>query len=185
MCGDVLPILEFNQIGHVQMKLFDSTPRLLSGLASAALALFLISPPASAQSAGAFSSLAGTWSGSGTVYVADGNSERIRCRATYNVGADGSTMQQNLRCASDSYKFELSTDIRSNGGNVSGYWSEATRNLNGTLEGRGGNGEFDVLVSANGFAAELNLRVSGAKQTIVMNSKNTELRGLNINLSKS
>ena len=75
--------------------------------------------------------------------------------------------------------------IHSSGSNVVGYWSEATRNLNGTLEGSGSNGEFNVLVSANGFAAELNLRVSGGKQTIVMNSKNTDLRGLNISLSRS
>ncbi len=173
------------------MKLFDSLPRPLTGLAGAALALFLISAPASAQTpaeaatGGTFAGLGGNWSGAGTIFVADGGSERIRCRGTYNVGADGSTLQQSLRCASDSYKFELSTDIKSNGGSVTGYWSETTRNLNGTLEGSGRNGQFNVLVSANGFAAELNLTLSGGKQTIVMSSKNTDLRGLNISMSKS
>ena len=66
-----------------------------------------------------------------------------------------------------------------------GYWSEATRNINGTLEGSGSNGEFSVLVTANGFAAELSMKVAGGKQTIVMSSKNTDLRGLNISMSKS
>jgi len=167
------------------MNLFAMLPRLATGAASTALAVFLISSPVHAQSAGAFAGLGGNWSGTGTIFVADGGSERIRCRATYNVGADGMTMQQNLRCASDSYKFELTTDIKSNGANVTGYWSEATRNINGTLEGSGGNGEFSVLVSANGFSAELSLKVAGGKQTIVMNSKNTDLRGLNISMSKS
>jgi len=166
------------------MKLFDLLPRLPTGVTSAAVALFLISSPVHAQS-GAFAGLAGNWSGTGTILVADGSSERIRCRATYNVGGDGTTLQQNLRCASDSYKFELTTDIHSSGSNVSGYWSEASRNINGTLEGSGANGEFSVLVSANGFAAQLNLKVSGGKQTIVMSSKNTDLRGLNISMSKS
>jgi hypothetical protein len=173
------------------MNLFDSLPRPLTGLAGAAVALFLISSPASAQSpaeaaaSGTFAGFGGNWSGTGTITVADGGSERIRCRATYTVGAGNMTLQQNLRCASDSYKFELTTDIKSNGGNVTGYWTEVTRNLNGTLDGTGSNGEFNVLVSANGFAAELNLRLSGGKQTIVMSSKNTDLRGLNISMSKS
>ena len=174
------------------MNLFDSLPRPLTGLAGAALALFLISSPASAQSpaeaaaaSGTFAGLGGNWSGTGTIFVADGGSERIRCRATYSVGAGNMTLQQNLRCASDSYKFELTTDIKSSGGNVTGYWTETTRNLNGTLDGTGSNGQFNVLVSANGFAAELALTVSGGKQTIVMSSKNTDLRGLNISMSKS
>ena len=168
------------------MKLFDSIPRFLAGAACTAFALSLLSAPAHAQAGGTFAGLAGNWAGTGTILVADGSSERIRCRGTYTVGAGGSTLQQTLRCASDSYKFELSTDIHSSdGGNVSGLWSETTRNLNGTLEGRGSNGEFDVLVSANGFAAELNLKVSGARQTIAISSKNTDLRGLNISLTRS
>ena len=172
------------------MNLFDSLPRQMTGFAGAALALFLIASPASAQSpadatGGTFAGLGGNWSGTGTIMVADGGSERIRCRATYTVGAGNMTLQQNLRCASDSYKFELSTDIKSNGSNVTGYWTETTRNLNGTLDGSGSNGQFNVLVTANGFAAELSLTLSGGKQTIVMSSKNTDLRGLNISMSKS
>jgi len=167
------------------MKLFASLPRLSTGVTGAAFALLLISSPVHAQAAGIFAGLGGNWSGTGTIFVADGGSENIRCRAIYTVGPDSMTLQQNLRCASDSYKFELTTDIKSSGGNVTGYWSEATRNINGTLEGSGGNGQFNVLVSANGFAAELSLVVSGGRQTINMSSKNTDLRGLKISLSKS
>ena len=94
-------------------------------------------------------------------------------------------MQQSLRCASDSYKFELSSDVRGSGGNLSGIWSEASRGVNGTLSGRGSNGNFEVLVEANGFAANLYLKVSGNKQTITINSKNTDLRGVNVSLTRS
>jgi len=167
------------------MKLFDSLPRLSTGVTGAAFALLLISSPVHSQSGGIFAGLGGSWSGTGTIFVADGGSENIRCRATYTVGADNMTLQQNLRCASDSYKFELTTDIKSNGSNVTGYWSEATRNINGTLDGSGSNGQFNVLVTANGFAAELSLAVTGGKQTINMTSKNTDLRGRKISLSKS
>jgi hypothetical protein len=40
-----------------------------------------------------------------------GESERIRCRATDAVNGDGSGLNQNLVCASDSYKFELKASI--------------------------------------------------------------------------
>jgi len=167
------------------MKLYDSRPRLSTGVTCAAFALLLISSPVHSQSGGTFAGLGGNWSGTGTIFVADGGSEAIRCRATYTVGTDNMTLKQNLSCASDSYKFELTTDIKSNGGNVTGYWDEATRNIHGTLDGSGSNGQFNVLVSANGFAAELSLVVSGGKQTISMSSKNTDLRGLKISMSKS
>ena len=166
------------------MKLFDFSLRPLIGAACVAFALFAASSPASAQ-AGMFTSLAGDWTGTGTITVADGGSERIRCRASYKVNATGANMEQVLRCASDSYKFELSSSVQSSGGNVYGNWSEASRNINGTLEGKGSTGSFDVLVSANGFAASLSLRVSGGKQTIAISSKNTDLRGVNISLAKS
>lgn len=165
------------------MKLFDLPLRSLMSAACIAFALFAVSSPAHAQ-AGMFSSLAGDWAGSGTITVADGSSERIRCRATYKVDATGATMDQVLRCASDSYKFELSSSVQSSGSSVYGNWSEASRNINGTLQGKGSNGAFEVLVSANGFAADLSLRASGGKQTIAISSKNTDLRSVNITLTR-
>src|SRR6202521_149377 len=68
------------------------------------IGLSLTAPSAYAQSA-PFAGMAGAWSGGGRVDLQDGTSERIRCRATYAVGGGGSTMQQQLRCASDSYRF--------------------------------------------------------------------------------
>ena len=153
------------------------------GAVCVAFTLFVGSPSAHAQS-GMFTSLAGEWSGAGTILVADGGSERIRCRASYKVDASGANMDQVLRCASDSYRFELTSNVRSSGGSLYGNWSEASRNINGTLEGRGSNGSFEVLVQANGFAASLLLRASGNKQSIVISSQNTDLRGVNINLTR-
>ncbi len=81
-------------------------------------------PPANAQS-GPFSALAGSWSGGGKINFSDGSSDRLRCRATYAVGGGGSSAQLTLRCASDSYNFNLSSNITSQGGAVSGTWSES------------------------------------------------------------
>ena len=44
---------------------------------------------ASYAQSGPFAGMAGNWSGGGTVTLDDGSSERLRCRATYAVGAGG------------------------------------------------------------------------------------------------
>src|ERR1700674_1894979 len=98
-----------------------------------AISLCLIAPSAYAQAAAPFAGMAGSWSGGGRIDLQDGTSERIRCRASYAVGGGGSTMQQQLRCASDSYRFDVSSTVESRAGSLSGSWSELTRNLTGQI----------------------------------------------------
>ena len=74
-----------------------------------------------------FLGLSGHWSGAGTVTMANGATERIRCKAAYAVNATGKAVQQTLRCASDSYRVEISSNVISEGGSLSGSWAEATR----------------------------------------------------------
>jgi hypothetical protein len=132
---------------------------------------------------GPFAGFDGAWSGTGTVALSDGSTERIRCKADYKVDGTGMGLKQTLRCASDSYKFDLSSDVISNDGRISGYWSEASRNVNGSLQGTAGGGQIEVFVEAAGFAANLVLRSNGAKQTVQINSKG-EIRGVNITMVK-
>ena len=120
--------------------------------------------PSHAQS-GPFAGMAGRWSGGGTVTLDDGSSERIRCRATYAVS--GPNMEMTLTCASDAYKFNLQANVAARGSDVSGTWSEASRNVSGTLQGRGG-GNFQVVASAAGFNANISLHTSGNKQSVTM-----------------
>ncbi len=96
-------------------------------MATATCALYLLCEPVSAQST-EFALLAGAWTGSGSIALSDGSTERLRCRAIYRV--EGAGLQQSLRCASDSYKFELSSDLISQGSRISGTWSESSRGLN-------------------------------------------------------
>src|SRR5580692_6287448 len=125
----------------------------------AAVALFAASVFSSASHAqsGAFSGMAGNWSGGGTVTLDDGSSERIRCRASYAVGEGGNGLNQTLTCASDSYRFNLASNVVSQGGTLSGTWSESSRGVQGTLEGRGGSGNFQVVATAPGFSANISL----------------------------
>lgn len=152
--------------------------------AGVATALLLSVSAGHAQS-GPFSGFNGAWSGTGTVSLSDGSTERIRCRASYKVDGSGNGLRQTLRCASDSYKFDLSSDVTSSqSGNVTGTWSEASRNINGNLNGKAGGGQIDVFVEAAGFAASITLTTRGNKQNVSISSKG-EIRGVSINMTKS
>jgi hypothetical protein len=155
-------------------------------LAITAATLFAIlapSSPSHAQS-GPFAGMAGAWSGGGTITLDDGSTERIRCRATYAVGGDGNGLNQSLTCASDSYRFNLSSHVVSNGGSLSGTWSESSRGVSGSLDGRGSNGNFQVVASAPGFTSNISLRTTGNRQSVVIRS-DSQFRSASISLSRS
>jgi hypothetical protein len=140
-----------------------------------------VSPsPGQAQS-GPFAGIAGRWAGGGIVTLDDGSKERIRCRASYAVSRANMTMT--LTCASDAYKFELSANVVDEGGGVTGTWTEANRGVSGTLQGRGGGGNFDVVASAAGFNANISLRTAGNRQSVTMRA-DSQFRAASISLSK-
>jgi hypothetical protein len=139
--------------------------------------------PGYAQSGGPFAGMAGNWSGGGTVTLDDGSTERIRCRSTDAVGAGGNGLNLSLTCASDSYKFDLKGNVISDRGVLTGSWSESSRGINGILEGRGGNGVFQVTATTAGFTANLSLTTRGNRQSVVIRAANG-FRGANISLSR-
>jgi hypothetical protein len=151
----------------------------LAGIAAA----MMLSVSASYAQSGPFSGFDGSWSGTGTVALSDGSTERIRCKADYKVNGSGLGLKQNLHCASDSYKFDLSSEVTSNGDRISGNWSERSRNIFGNLQGTAGGGQIEVFVEASGFAANLTLTTRGNKQTVQISSKG-EIRGVNITMTK-
>jgi hypothetical protein len=161
------------------MKLFGQAIK-----AAAVGAALMLSTAASHAQSAPFAGFDGAWSGIGTVSLSDGTTERIRCKADYKVNGTGLSLKQNLRCASDSYKFDLSSDVTSQGNRISGNWTEASRNIFGNLQGTAGGGQIEVFVEANGFSANLTLRTNGNKQTVQISSKG-EIRGVNITMVKS
>ncbi len=149
----------------------------------AVVALFVASVSPSYAQSGPFAGMAGNWSGGGTVTLDDGSSERIRCRATYAVGAGGTGLNQSLTCASDSYRFILSSNVVAQGSVLSGTWSESSRGVSGNLEGRGSNGNFQVVASAPGFTANLSLTTRGNRQSVVIRAE-SQFRAASISLSR-
>ncbi|MGM4902764.1 hypothetical protein AB8B21_27910 [Tardiphaga sp. 866_E4_N2_1] len=149
---------------------------------SVILVIGLPSYPAIAQSnSGSFSGMAGSWSGSGMISLADGSSERIRCRANYIVGSVQHGLRQSLRCASDSYKFELASDVVSDGQRISGSWSETTRGISGGLQGRLAGPHMTVAADAPGFSANISLATHGNRQSISISSAG-DIRNVSISM---
>lgn len=154
---------------------------------AAALALVFaaaLAPDARAES-GPFQHLAGSWSGGGTIATSNGTRERIRCVATYKVGEAGHSVQQDLRCASDSYKFYVVSVVRSEAGRLSGSWSETTRGASGALVGSANETQIVATVEGTGFSAGLSLITRGSSQTVnIRPSGGTDIVEVAVSLHK-
>jgi hypothetical protein len=158
------------------------TRRLLFALAT--LLVASVSGSASHAQSAPFAGLAGFWSGAGTVTLDDGSSEKIRCKATYAVSGNGAGLNQTLVCASDSYKFDLRTNVIAQQGSISGSWSESSRGITGNLAGRANSGNFQVVATAAGFSANITLTTHGNKQSVVIRP-DSQFKGASISLTRS
>jgi len=126
------------------------------------------------QGASPFSPLAGQWSGNGTIDLANGASEPIKCRAAYDVLDQQTNLQLNIRCASGSYNFDLRGSAQLSGGTITGSWSESTRNAAGTISGEASGDRFQVTAKGPSFTATLTMVTSGDKQSVVIQAEDAQ-----------
>src|SRR6201994_4274681 len=120
MRRDVARLRTSNLNGKHDMKLFGSSLLGQAIKAAGVGAALMLSVSAGHAQSGPFAGFDGTWSGNGTVSLSDGSTERIRCKADYKVNGNGLNLKQNLHCASDSYKFDLSSAVTSQGDRIPG-----------------------------------------------------------------
>src|SRR5688500_5853443 len=128
---------------------------------------------AEGTSAADFRHFLGNWAGSGTITVRDGARERLRCRGSFTGG--GSALNMNLRCASDSYKFELQSDIKADADNISGTWNEMTRHVYGSISGRAVGNRIEASAVAPGFTAAISLATRGNTQQVSIRAPGSEI----------
>jgi hypothetical protein len=149
---------------------------------------FIVSPShaqGAAQAATSpFESLSGNWSGNGTIKLSSGANERIRCRATYTVQQGGSLLLQNLRCASESYKFEVKTNVRYEAGAIHGVWSEMTNQVTGTVSGQASSDEIQASVAGVGFSASMVLTTRGERPSVTIRPQGIEVTEVSIKLER-
>jgi len=160
----------------------------LSGAVLAGLTTFALLPsfpPAvRAQGPTPFANFHGNWTGNGTITLNSGATERIRCRAKYKVENSDRNMQQELRCASDSYKFEVNSNIDYNGGSVYGTWMEITRNVSGAVNGKATGNHIEAQVAGGPFSAALSLTTTGNAQAVTIRPTGTDVTAVTINLQR-
>ncbi len=130
-----------------------------------------------------FTGLSGSWSGGGSITMASGAKERIRCRANYSVDGSGSNLGLTLRCASDSFKFELQSNVAHSNGTVTGQWAELTRHVGGTIEGRASGNSIRVRVAGT-LSALLAVNTNANQQSISIEAPGSEMSSVAISLSR-
>lgn len=164
-----------------------SSRRVLSiGLVPTLLAsAFLTCALSRAQAAGPFDELAGAWSGSGVVNLREGSKERVRCKASYVVKSNGYSIDQELTCASDAYKFEMSSNIVQQGDVLTGIWFESVHRVAGKVVGRSNGSQIQVRAEGDTFTALLNVSTHGDKQSLVMESPGSKVESVTIALTRA
>jgi len=140
--------------------------------------------PAFAQAAGPLAAFAGSFRGGGAVIGSDGHRERLSCRARGGVGDGGNALSQNIVCASDSYRFNISSNVVAEGGRVNGQWSESTRGVSGTISGRVGAGRFSGGVNGGGFTASVSLRATGRGLSMSLAPSGGDVSRVEVSLSR-
>lgn len=151
------------------------------------LALLIFCPSlAHAQRGGVFGHLVGQWTGSGTIDLSNGTHEPLRCRASYDLPADQLKLELNIRCASDSYNFDLFATAVLSGRSVSGTWSESTHAAGGTISGTAEGERVQVRADSPGFSANLSLTTHGNRQSVLIRTPDPSagIKGATINLRR-
>lgn len=154
-------------------------------LRAALFAVAVASPGAVQAAPGPFAALAGAWAGNGTLTMANGATESLRCRANYNVSSSGTGLKISLKCASQSYNFDLGGNVTYQDGRISGTWSEASRNVAGSISGRATANQVDAAARSEGLSANLSLTTNGNRQNVSIRSTgNADIAGVSLGLTR-
>lgn len=131
-----------------------------------------------------FADMAGSWFGGGRLYTEDG-SEPIRCRARYVVSREGLRVDQDLVCASASYRFNVNSYVVDRSGNVFGTWSETPNDLAGQIEGVVRGNRIEARILGSSFTAHLSLVTRGNTQTVaIVPQGNPDIREVAVELRR-
>jgi hypothetical protein len=157
-----------------------------SDLVRTGLLLVALCLPAGTTEAAAspLTAMAGSWSGGGVVNTSDGGQQQLRCRASYDVTRTGDELRLHLRCASDSYNFDLTSEVQYRRGEISGSWTEASRNASGTLEGRAAGDRVVASARGQNFSADLSLTTRGRRQRVTIRPQGTFVTSVSLTLER-
>jgi hypothetical protein len=156
----------------------------IRGIGAAACVALTAGAGSSAATAEAgLSSLAGTWSGGGTVALGDGGTERLTCRAYYTARDAGTALGVALRCASTSYKIDFRSSIKVSGGRVSGTWEERSFNAAGSVSGSASAGSISLSFSGTTSGA-MSVSYGSSSQRLTISSMGNAATRVTLSLTR-
>jgi hypothetical protein len=153
---------------------------LAAATATALVVVSMVQPVA----AGSVKDLAGRWSGWGSVKLSNGATEQVKCVATYFVKNAGALINQNLRCASASYKIDAKANYNVKGNALTGEWEERTHSAKGNVQGRMTGNGFRLAVKGETFSARMIVTSSRCKQSINISPRGLDVSRISIGLKK-
>ncbi|MBU1211067.1 MAG: hypothetical protein KJ587_07325 [Alphaproteobacteria bacterium] len=147
------------------------------------LAALLLLPATTAPShaGGVFSALAGSWSGGGSLKLANGKREKLTCRAYYTKNG-GSGLGIAIRCASPSSKIHMRGSLQQGGSSVTGTWEERTFNAGGSVSGTASDSSLRLSIRGS-VAGSLSISINGNRATV--NLSTNKAGGVSLSFRRS
>lgn len=134
------------------------------------------------QGANIFAALAGSWSGGGTVRLANGKSEKLQCHAYYKKKGE-SGLGIAIRCASPSNSIHMRSSLRKGGSSISGTWEERTFNVNGSVSGQATSSSLRLSISGS-VSGSLSISLRGKRQTVRISTGGNEMTGVSLSFRR-
>jgi hypothetical protein len=157
--------------------------RRAAAAAGLAVSSLMFVHPSAAQVGGPFAGLGGRWAGSGQVRLEAGQTEALRCTASYVPRGGGSALGLSLRCASASNRIELRASLSARGSRVSGSWEERSFNAGGDIAGLASGGSLRLRFSGS-ISGSMLVTTAGSSQSISVRTDNSALRGVSVRLRR-
>lgn len=153
-------------------------------IATASVGAAAVAATLHAALANPVANLPGRWSGPGSIVMSSGESEQMRCVATYFVEGSGNSVKQNLRCASQGYKIDAVTNLSVANGRVSGAWEERTWDTKGSIRGDVNGDAFNLTIDGPGFTAAMAVKTDNCRQSISITPRGNAVARISMNLGK-
>ena len=131
-----------------------------------------------------FAAIAGNWTGGGIIMLTNDIKENLRCRANHSFAQASSSLSLSIKCASDNYKFELTSNVVERRGQISGKWSEASYKVSGAISGRVAGNRITAVARGDSFTSPITLTTIGNRQTVSLTPEKTYVISVQIALNR-
>lgn len=148
------------------------------------MCIALIIADARQLTAGPVEFLPGRWTGWGNMTMDGGNTEKVKCIATYFSEAGGKELRHNLRCASTNYQIDAVARLNVDGGRVTGDWEERKYSTGGAVNGEVVGDGISVRIVGQAFEASLKVETTKCRQPMNIAPKGMGVTRIAVQLSK-